>query len=127
SHAAVGRVRSRCSSNPDLGGSRWAYPRCEAGARWLASAAMGGGRFRAFFRVLITGAVVAGAILSLAGRAGGAPAPDPKQAANQAAALRQQLEARYDQLGDRVSEIQLKIDALEARRRELRATAGQRA
>ena len=88
---------------------------------------MGGGRFGAFFRVLITGAVVAGAILALAGRAGGAPAPDPKQAANQAAALRQQLEARYDQLGDRVSEIQLKIDALEARRRELRATAGQRA
>jgi len=88
---------------------------------------MGGGRFGAASRVLVTGAVVAGAILSLAGWAGGAPAPDPKQAANQAAAMRQQLEARYDQLGDRINGIQLKIDALEARRAELRAITGQRA
>ena len=88
---------------------------------------MGGGRFGAVLRVLVTGALVVGATLPLAGRAGGAPAPDPKQAATQAAEWRQQLETRYGQLGDRVNAIQLKIDALEARRSELRAITGQRA
>jgi peptidoglycan LD-endopeptidase LytH len=81
----------------------------------------------AIFRVLVTGAVAAAGILPLASRSGAAPAPDPKQAANQAATLRQQLETRYDQLGDRVNGIQLKIDALEAQRAELRTIAGQRA
>jgi murein DD-endopeptidase MepM/ murein hydrolase activator NlpD len=71
--------------------------------------------------------VAAAAIGLLPTSAGGAPAPDPKQAANQAAAWRQQLQTRYDQLGDRVASIQQKIDALEARRGELRAIAGQRA
>ena len=75
----------------------------------------------------MTGAVVAGAVLPLATGSGAAPAPDPKQAANQAAAMRQQLETRYDQLGDRVAAIQMKIDALEARRGELRKITGQRA
>ena len=88
---------------------------------------MGGGRSGAVFRVLVTGAVAAGAILPLTTRAGAAPAPDPKQAANQAATIRQQLETRYDQFGDRVTAIQMKIDALEQRRSELRAVAGQRA
>jgi murein DD-endopeptidase MepM/ murein hydrolase activator NlpD len=88
---------------------------------------MGGGRFGAVFRVLVTGAVVAAATLPFAGRAGAAPAPDPKQAANQAAAVRQQLETRYYQLGDRVDQIQQKIDALEAQRAQLRAITGQRA
>ena len=41
--------------------------------------------------------------------------------------MRQQLETRYDQLGDRVNGIQLKIDALEAQRAQLRAITGQRA
>jgi murein DD-endopeptidase MepM/ murein hydrolase activator NlpD len=75
----------------------------------------------------VTCALVAGVTLPLATGAGAAPAPDPKQAANQAAAMRQQLETRYDQLGDRVNGIQLKIDALEAQRAQLRAVAGQRA
>jgi murein DD-endopeptidase MepM/ murein hydrolase activator NlpD len=88
---------------------------------------MGGGRFVAVLRVLVAGAVAAGAILPLTAGAGAAPAPDPKAAANQAAAMRQQLETRYDQLGDRVNAIQLKIDALEARKAELRAITGQRA
>lgn len=88
---------------------------------------MGGGRFGAVLRVLVTGAAVAAGFVPLASTAGGAPAPDPKQAATQAAEWRQQLETRYDQLGDRVNAIQLKIDALEARRAELRAIAGQRA
>jgi murein DD-endopeptidase MepM/ murein hydrolase activator NlpD len=88
---------------------------------------MGGGRFGAVLRVLVTCALVAGVTLPLATGAGAAPAPDPKQAANQAAAMRQQLETRYDQLGDRVNGIQLKIDALEAQRAQLRALAGQRA
>jgi murein DD-endopeptidase MepM/ murein hydrolase activator NlpD len=88
---------------------------------------MGGGRFGAVLRVLVTCALVAGVTLPLATGAGAAPAPDPKQAANQAAAMRQQLETRYDQLGDRVNGIQLKIDALEAQRAQLRAVAGQRA
>jgi len=62
-------------------------------------------------------------------RAGGAAAPDPnpKQAATQAAAMRQQLETRYYQLGDRVAQIQQKIDALDAQRAQLRAVTGQRA
>jgi murein DD-endopeptidase MepM/ murein hydrolase activator NlpD len=88
---------------------------------------MGGGRFGAVLRVFVTGALVAAVTLPLATGAGAAPAPDPKQAANQAAAMRQQLETRYDQLGDRVNGIQLKIDALEAQRAQLRAVAGQRA
>jgi murein DD-endopeptidase MepM/ murein hydrolase activator NlpD len=88
---------------------------------------MGGGRFGAVLRVLVTGVLVACVTLPLATVAGAAPAPDPKQAANQAAAMRQQLETRYDQLGDRVNGIQLKIDALEAQRAQLRAVAGQRA
>lgn len=88
---------------------------------------MGGGRFGAVLRVLVTSAAVAAGFVPLASTAGGAPAPDPKQAATQAAEWRQQLETRYDQLGDRVNAIQLKIDALEARRAELRAIAGQRA
>ena len=88
---------------------------------------MGGRQFGAVFRVLVTGAVVAAGILPLAARSGAAPAPDPKQAATQAAAMRQQLETRYYQLGDRVDQIQQKIDALEAQRAELRTVAGQRA
>lgn len=88
---------------------------------------MGGGRFGAVVRVLVTGAALAAGFLPFAGRAGGAPAPDPKQAANQAVQWRQQLETRYDQLGDRVNAIQQRIDALEARRAELRAITGQRA
>ena len=88
---------------------------------------MGGGRFGAVFRVFVAGAVAAGVLLPLTTRAGAAPAPDPKQAATQAAAMRQQLETRYYALGDRVTTIQMKIDALEARRAELRAVAGQRA
>jgi len=88
---------------------------------------MGGRRLGAIFRVLVTGAVVAAGILPLASRSGAAPAPDPKQAATQAAAMRQQLETRYYQLGDRVAQIQQKIDALEAQRAQLRALAGQRA
>lgn len=89
---------------------------------------MGGvGRFRAAFRVLVAGAVGAVVILPLASRAGAAPAPDPKQAANQAAEWRQQLETRYDQLGDRIAAIHMRIAALEVRKGELRAIAGQRA
>jgi len=88
---------------------------------------MGGGRSGSVFRVLVTGAFVAAATLPFASRAGGTPAPDPKQAANQAAAIRQQLETRYDALGDKVNAIKLKIDDLEARRAELRAVAGRRA
>jgi murein DD-endopeptidase MepM/ murein hydrolase activator NlpD len=88
---------------------------------------MGGRRLGAVFRVLVTGAVAVAGILPLASRSGAAPAPDPKQAATQAAAMRQQLETRYYALGDRVDQIQRKIDALEAQRAELRALAGQRA
>ena len=88
---------------------------------------MGGGRFGAVFRVFVAGAVAAGVLLPPPNQAGAAPAPDPKQAATQAAAMRQQLETRYYALGDRVTTIQMKIDALEARRAELRAVAGQRA
>jgi len=75
----------------------------------------------------VTGAVVAGGILPFATRGGAAPDPNPRQAAQQAVDLRQQLETRYDALGDKVAEVQQKIDALEARRAELRAITGQRA
>jgi murein DD-endopeptidase MepM/ murein hydrolase activator NlpD len=77
--------------------------------------------------LLLTCAAAAAGIPLLASSAGAAPAPDPRQAANQAAAWRQQLETRYGQLGNRIDAIQLKIAALEARRGELRAIAGQRA
>ena len=77
----------------------------------------------------MTGAVLAGGIVPFAARAGAAAAPDPnpKQAAQQAVDLRQQLETRYDALGDKEADVQQKIDALEARRAELRAVTGQRA
>jgi murein DD-endopeptidase MepM/ murein hydrolase activator NlpD len=76
---------------------------------------------------LLTGALAAAGILPLSLSAGAATNPNPRQVANDAAAWRQQLETRYDQLGDRIAAIQLKIDALETRQGELRAIAGQRA
>jgi murein DD-endopeptidase MepM/ murein hydrolase activator NlpD len=71
--------------------------------------------------------VAAAAIPLLASPAGGQPAPDPRQAANDAAARYSTIETRYDALGDQVAALEQKIQAGEARRAELRAIAQRRA
>jgi murein DD-endopeptidase MepM/ murein hydrolase activator NlpD len=71
--------------------------------------------------------VAAVAIPLLAPPAGGQPVPDPRQAANDAAARYSTIETRYDALGDQVAALEQKIQAGEARRAELRAMAQRRA
>jgi murein DD-endopeptidase MepM/ murein hydrolase activator NlpD len=71
--------------------------------------------------------VAAAAIPLLASPAGGQPAPDPRQAANDAAARYSAIETRYDALGDQIAALEQKIQAGEARRAELRSVAQRRA
>jgi murein DD-endopeptidase MepM/ murein hydrolase activator NlpD len=72
-------------------------------------------------------AVAAAAIPLLASPAGGQPVPDPRQAANEAAARYATIETRYDTLGDQIAALEQKIQAGEARRAELRGMAQRRA
>jgi murein DD-endopeptidase MepM/ murein hydrolase activator NlpD len=71
--------------------------------------------------------VAAAAIPLLPSPASGQPAPDPRQAANEAAARYSTIETRYDALGDQIAALEQKIQAGEARRAELRAIAQRRA
>jgi murein DD-endopeptidase MepM/ murein hydrolase activator NlpD len=84
--------------------------------------------------LLLTGAAALTLIPLLASPAGAAPDPDPGQgvtggrhAANAAAARLQDIQTRYDVLGDQMAAFEQKIQAGEARRTELRATAQRRA
>jgi murein DD-endopeptidase MepM/ murein hydrolase activator NlpD len=71
--------------------------------------------------------VAVAAIPLLASPASGQPVPDPRQAANDAAARYSTIETRYDALGDQIAALEQKIQAGEARRAELRAIAQRRA
>jgi murein DD-endopeptidase MepM/ murein hydrolase activator NlpD len=71
--------------------------------------------------------VAAAAIPLLASPAGGQPAPDPRQAANDAAARYSTIETRYSVLDDQIAALEQKIQAGEARRAELRGMAQRRA
>jgi murein DD-endopeptidase MepM/ murein hydrolase activator NlpD len=71
--------------------------------------------------------VAAAAIPLLASPAGGQPVPDPRQAANDAAAQYSTIETRYDALGDQIAALEQKIQAGEMRRAELRTIAQRRA
>jgi murein DD-endopeptidase MepM/ murein hydrolase activator NlpD len=83
---------------------------------------------------LLTGAAAAAAIPLFASPAGAGPAPDPGQqatgarrTANAAAARLQDIQTRYDVLGDQIAALEQKIQAGETRRAELRAVAQRRA
>ena len=69
----------------------------------------------------------AAAISLLALPAMGQPAPDPRQAANDAAARYSTIETRYSVLDDQIAALEQKIQAGEARRAELRGMAQRRA
>ena len=86
------------------------------------------GQLAPVWRVLVaTCAVAAGAIALLPSPAGGQPAPDPRQQANEAAARYSEIETRYGVLGDQIAALEQKIQAGEARRAELRTIAQRRA
>jgi murein DD-endopeptidase MepM/ murein hydrolase activator NlpD len=86
-------------------------------------------------RLLVaTGVAAAAAIPLLASPASAAPAPDPgqqsadaRQAANDAAGRYQEIQTRYDVLGDQIAAIEQTIQVGEARRTELRSIAQRRA
>ncbi len=84
--------------------------------------------------LVVTGAVATAAIPLFASPTGAAPVPDPgqgatdaRQAANAGAARLQEIQTRYDVLGDQIAAIELKMQAGEARRAELRTFAQRRA
>jgi murein DD-endopeptidase MepM/ murein hydrolase activator NlpD len=86
------------------------------------------GQLAPVWRVLVAiCAVAAAAIPLLESPAGGQPAPDPRQAANEAAARYSTIETRYDAIGDQIAALEQKIQAGEARRAELRSIAQRRA
>ena len=86
------------------------------------------GQLAPVWRVLVAiCAVAAAGIALLPSPAGGQPAPDPRQQANEAAARYSEIETRYGVLGDQIAALEQKIQAGEARRAELRTIAQRRA
>jgi murein DD-endopeptidase MepM/ murein hydrolase activator NlpD len=96
--------------------------------RSLASPLVRVGQLAPVWRVFVAICVVAAAAIPLlAPPAGGQPVPDPRQAGSEAAAKYSEIETRYDQFGDQIAALELKIQAGEARRAELRGIAQRRA
>src|ERR671910_3773589 len=98
------------------------------------------GQLGAVCRVFLAAAIVAIAAVPLtAGSAGAQPAPpDPlaelkqradlaRREANDAAERYTNAQSSFEELGDKITELEQKIAAGEARRRELRGNAGRRA